>query len=63
MTIFYCLIWDFPNLEGHDPVFISPQEQVAQLYPRALGSLYVASYDSQGSGGGGANHEYLVYLV
>jgi hypothetical protein len=25
---------------------------VAQLYPRALGSLYAASYDSQGSGGG-----------
>jgi hypothetical protein len=25
---------------------------VAQLFPRALGSLYVASYDSQGCGGG-----------
>jgi hypothetical protein len=25
---------------------------VAQLYPRALGSLLVASYDSQGCGGG-----------
>jgi hypothetical protein len=25
---------------------------VAQLYPQALGSLYVASYDSQGYGGG-----------
>jgi hypothetical protein len=25
---------------------------VAQLYPRALGSLFVASYDSQGYGGG-----------
>jgi hypothetical protein len=25
-----------------------PQEQVAQLYPRALGFLYVVSYDSQG---------------
>jgi hypothetical protein len=25
---------------------------VAQLYPRALVSLLVASYDSQGSGGG-----------
>jgi hypothetical protein len=25
---------------------------VAQLYPRALDSLYVASYDSQGNGGG-----------
>jgi hypothetical protein len=26
--------------------------RVAQLYPRALGSLFVASYDSQGYGGG-----------
>jgi hypothetical protein len=25
---------------------------VAQLYPLALGSLFVASYDSQGYGGG-----------
>jgi hypothetical protein len=25
---------------------------VAQLYPRALGSLFIASYDSQGYGGG-----------
>jgi hypothetical protein len=25
---------------------------VAQIYPRALGSLSVASYDSQGYGGG-----------
>jgi hypothetical protein len=51
-TIFYCLIWDSPNLEGQVPVFISPGNRVAQLYPRALGSLFVASYDSQGYGGG-----------
>jgi hypothetical protein len=51
-TIFYCLIWDSFNLEGQVPVFISSRNRVAQLYPRALGSLYVASYDSQGSGGG-----------
>jgi hypothetical protein len=37
--IFYCLIWDSPNLEGQVPVFISPQNKVAQLCPRALGSL------------------------
>jgi hypothetical protein len=38
------------NLEGQVPVFIlvSPRNRVAQLYPRALGSLSVASYDSQG---------------
>jgi hypothetical protein len=32
-TIFYCLIWDSPNLEGQVPVFISPRKRVAQLYP------------------------------
>jgi hypothetical protein len=51
-TIFYCLIWDSPNLEGQVPVFISPRNRVAQLYPRVLDSLFVASDDSQGSGGG-----------
>jgi hypothetical protein len=34
------------------PVFISPRNRVAELYPQALGSLFIASYDSQGSGGG-----------
>jgi hypothetical protein len=47
-AIFYCLIWDSPNLEGQVPVFISPQEQGGPVIPRALGSLFVASYDSQG---------------
>jgi hypothetical protein len=38
MTIFHCLyFWDSPNLEGHVPVFISPRNRVAQLYPRASG--------------------------
>jgi hypothetical protein len=36
-AIFYCLIWDSPNLEGQVPVFISPRNRVAQLYPRAPG--------------------------
>jgi hypothetical protein len=40
------------NLEGQVPVLISPRNRVVQFYPRALGSLFVASYDSQGSGGG-----------
>jgi hypothetical protein len=48
MAISYCLIWDSPNLEGQVPVFISPRNRVAQIYPRALGSLSVASYDSRG---------------
>jgi hypothetical protein len=52
MAIFYCLIWDSLNLEDQAPIFISPRNRVAQLYPWALGSLFVASYDSQGYGGG-----------
>jgi hypothetical protein len=39
ITILYCHIWDSPNLEGQVPVFISPRNRVAQLYPRALGSF------------------------
>jgi hypothetical protein len=31
------LSWDSPNLEGQVPVFISPRNKVAHLYPRALG--------------------------
>jgi hypothetical protein len=44
-------IRDSPTLEGHVPVFISPRNRVAQLYSQALGSLFVALYDSQGCGG------------
>jgi hypothetical protein len=40
----------FPNLEGQVPVFRSPRNKVAQLYPQSLGSLFVASYDLQGYG-------------
>jgi hypothetical protein len=45
-------IQDSPNTEGQVPVFISPRNRVARLYPQALGSLFVASYDSQGYSGG-----------
>jgi hypothetical protein len=38
-------IRDSLNLEGQVPLFISPRNRVAQLYPQALGSLFVASYD------------------
>jgi hypothetical protein len=51
VTLLYCLIWDSRNLEGQVPVFISRRNRVAQLYPWALGSLYVVYYDSQGYGG------------
>jgi hypothetical protein len=43
---------DSPNLEGHVPVFISPRNRAAQLYPQAVGSRFFASYDSQGYVGG-----------
>jgi hypothetical protein len=45
-----------PNLEGQVPVFISPMNRVAQLYPQALSSLFVALYDSQGEGRGIVSH-------
>jgi hypothetical protein len=45
------LIRDSADLEGQVPVFISPKNRVAQLYPQALGSHFVASYDPQGYGG------------
>jgi hypothetical protein len=35
------------------PVFMSSSDRVAQLYPQAPGSLFIAFYDSQGYGGGG----------
>jgi hypothetical protein len=39
-------------MEAQVTVFISSRNRVAQLYPEALGSLFVAFYDSQGYGGG-----------
>jgi hypothetical protein len=46
-------IQDSPNLGGGQvPVFISPRNRVARLYPQALGSHFVTSYDSQGYGRG-----------
>jgi hypothetical protein len=42
-TIFYCLIWNSLNLEGQVPVFTSPRNRVAKLYPRAL-CLYHLSW-------------------
>jgi hypothetical protein len=45
-------IRDSTNLEGQVSVYISRRNSVAQLYPQALSSLFVASYDSQGCSGG-----------
>jgi hypothetical protein len=39
-------IRDSLTLEGQIPVFISSRKKVAQLYPQARGSLFVASYVS-----------------
>jgi hypothetical protein len=36
-------IRDSPNLKGQVTVFVSPRNRVAQLYPQALGSLFVDS--------------------
>jgi hypothetical protein len=44
--ILLSLFLRLPNLEGQVPVFISPGNRVAQLYPRALGSIFVTSYVS-----------------
>jgi hypothetical protein len=41
-----------PNLEDRVPVFMSPSDRVAQLYPQAPGSLFIVFDDSQGYGGG-----------
>jgi hypothetical protein len=49
-------IRDSPNLESQVPVFISPRHRVVQLYPQALGSLFVSSYGSQGYDGGIRTH-------
>jgi hypothetical protein len=51
-------IRDLPNLEGQVPVFISPRNRVPNSYPQALGCLFVASYDSQGYGGGSHSGGY-----
>jgi hypothetical protein len=54
MTTVYCLRFETsPTWRAKYPVFISPRNRVAYLYPQALGSLFVASYvyGSQGYGG------------
>jgi hypothetical protein len=40
------------NLQNQVSVFMTPSDRVAQLYPQALVSLFVAFYDWQGYGGG-----------
>jgi hypothetical protein len=49
MIVFYCLRFEIPpNPGGRVPICMSiyPRNTVARLYPHALGSLFVASYDT-----------------
>jgi hypothetical protein len=50
-------LWDskLPQPGAQVPVFISPRNRVAQLYPQALGSLFDPFYDAQGYDGGNWN--------
>jgi hypothetical protein len=48
MTIFYCVIFETPATWRARFQYLYP----AQLYPRTLGSLFIASYDSESCGGG-----------
>jgi hypothetical protein len=41
-----------PPPGGQAPVFMSPRNRVAQLYPQAPGSLFITFYDLQGYRGG-----------
>jgi hypothetical protein len=45
-----------PNVEDQLSVFMPPSDRVAQFYPQAPGSLFVAFYDSAGYGGGILTH-------
>jgi hypothetical protein len=53
----------FPQSEGPGPIFISPWNRVSRLYPLALCSLFVASYVSQGYGGGILPHLHTGILI
>jgi hypothetical protein len=48
------------NLVDQVSVFTSPSDRMAQLYPHALGSLFVAFYDLQGYGGGILTYLHMV---
>jgi hypothetical protein len=40
MVLYYCLIWDSPNLDGQVSVFISLRNRVAQLHIPGTGFLF-----------------------
>jgi hypothetical protein len=45
-------IWEIHQPGSKGPSIYNSRNRVAQLYPQALGSLFVAPHDSQGYGGG-----------
>jgi hypothetical protein len=54
-------IVDYRKPEVQVQAFISRMKKVAKLYPQTLGSLFVASYDSQICCGGIETHLHAVY--
>jgi hypothetical protein len=56
MTTFYYLRFDIP------PTWRG-RNRVTRLYPQALGSLFVSSYDSQGYGGGILTRLHMMWLL
>jgi hypothetical protein len=52
MAIFFCLRFEIPPTWRAKFRIYIPRNRVTQLYIQALGSLFVASYDSQCYGGG-----------
>jgi hypothetical protein len=52
MNIFYCLRFETPQPGALGPPIYIPQEEGGPVNPQTQGSLFVASYDSLGYGGG-----------
>jgi hypothetical protein len=60
-TTFYCLRFETPPTRKPGRRVYIPQEQGGPVIPQALGSLFVASYDSQDYGGGTDPTENTVF--
>jgi hypothetical protein len=52
VTIFYSLRFETPPTWRARYPYLYPQEQGGSVISQALGSLFIAFYDSQGYGGG-----------
>jgi hypothetical protein len=64
MAIFCCLRFETPSTwRARSPYLYPSRNRVTQLYPQAPGSLSVASYDSQGYGGGIRTQFHAAYLL